>query len=185
MSPQQDQDWMDRITQGDSDALSELYDHYHTLVFSLARNILGNHHQAEEVTLEVFTRLWKHAATYNPQKASLQTWMLRITRNLAIDRLRAQESELQKLHWSWEEAQAQSQTVKSPEAEFTSETDKQQVHHALDQLSEDQKEAVLLNFFKGYSHQQIAEVLDVPVGTVKARIRLSMKKLKNWLSPKK
>jgi RNA polymerase sigma-70 factor, ECF subfamily len=179
----EDAELIRRIANAETGALEELYDRYNRLVFSVALTILGDHATAEEITLDVFVRVWKGAATYHAERAKVTTWLAAITRHHAIDILRGQRTHLDQkslylndLPWQKESA--------GPDPQQNAENDWQRgrIRQAVEQLPPDQQEALTLAFFKGYSHRQIAEILEEPLGTIKTRIRLAMQKLREMLS---
>jgi RNA polymerase sigma-70 factor (ECF subfamily) len=170
------------IVRSHADALSELYERYSRLIFSLALNLVGDHATAEEIMLDVFLRVWEKAGTYRPGQAKVSTWLTSITRYRAIDVLRRRGARPEQRSVSW--AEVSSDAVVSPDGlEDTAELamQRQRVRAAIAELPPDQKQALTLAYFKGYTHRQIAETLDQPLGTVKTRIRLAMQKLRQML----
>lgn len=170
------------IAHAQADALSELYNRYNRLVFSLAFNIVGERNSAEEITLDVFTRVWERAETYRAERAQVNTWLMSITRYRAIDVLRQVKIRLETNSANWAELPTDRvpHVIGSEESvELTMQREK--VRAALAQLPLNQKEVLALAYFKGYTHRQIAEVLDQPLGTVKTRIRLAIQKLRQIL----
>ena len=173
---------IEKIIQRDQDALGELYDRYHRLVFSLALHVVGDRQTAEEITLDVFTRVWQKAHTYRTERASVNTWLTRMARNRAIDALRRENVRPEKHSLSWAEVHPeQLKSDNSPEHAAALEMQKQRVRAALAALPAPQREALALAYFKGYTHREIAEVLGQPLGTVKGRIRAGMQKLRQLL----
>jgi RNA polymerase sigma-70 factor (ECF subfamily) len=172
-----------RLIEADNaDSMSELYDRYSRLVFSLARNIVGDPGTAEEITLDVFTLIWEKAGTYNPEKAKVRTWMTTITRNRSIDELRRQGSRPERLVVDlFQVSSSQVLVDNSLEDVAQASLNRQRIRKAVSQLPDDQKAALQLAYFKGYTHRQIADLLDQPLGTVKTRIRLAMGKLRKIL----
>lgn len=168
---------------GQPEALDELYQRYHRLIFSLAVNIINDRATAEEITLDVFIRVWEKAETYRPDQAQVSTWLTSITRYRAIDMLRQRDSRPDHRSVSWAEVSADmaANTVDNPEELTELAIRRQAVQAALAQLPPEQKEVLALAYFKGYSHSQIAEVLHQPLGTVKTRVRLAMQKLRQSL----
>jgi RNA polymerase sigma-70 factor (ECF subfamily) len=170
------------IGRAQADALSALYDRYKRLVFSLALNIVEDQHTAEEITLDVFTRVWEKADTYRAEQAKVSTWLTSITRYRAIDELRRREARPEKHSIDWDEVPlAAMPQTNGLEAAADLALQRQQVRVALAELPEEQRQVVLLVYFKGYTHREIADELDQPLGTVKTRIRLAMKKLRQML----
>lgn len=172
-----------RLIEADNgDSMGELYDRYSRLVFSLARNIVGDPGTAEEITLDVFTLIWEKAGTYNPEKAKVRTWMTTITRNRSIDELRRRGSRPERIVVDlFQDPSSQLLVDNSLEDDAQASLNRERVREAVSQLPDDQKEALQLAYFKGYTHRQIADLLEQPLGTVKTRIRLAMGKLRNIL----
>lgn len=170
------------IAKAQTDALNRLYDRYNRLVFSVALAMLGDHAVAEEVTLDVFVQVWQRASTYRPEQAKVRTWLIAITRHHAIDILRMQKSRVEENIVNWDKVSLQN----GPPAHGLEENvqislQRKHVREALADLPADQREALVLAYFRGYTQSQIAEALKQPLGTVKTRIRLAMQKLKKLL----
>ena len=166
----------------DQDALGELYDRYSRLVFSLALNIVGNYAAAEEITLDVFVRVWEKADTYRPDQAKVSTWLTSIARYRSIDVLRRQGSRPEQHSVGWAEvASSDMPSTDGPEVATERALERQRVQAAIAELPPDQKQVLALAYFMGYTHREIAEALDQPLGTVKTRIRLAMHKLRQML----
>ena len=171
------------IAEKEARALDELYDRYHRLVFSIAMAIVDDRSIAEEVTLDVFVHVWRGAKTYRPERAKVITWLTAITRHHAIDVLRWHRSRLdhQSLYLDDLPLQIETESIDLPEQ---IESDLRSVHirQVVAGLPVDQRKALILAYFKGYSQQEIAEILGEPLGTIKTRIRLAMQKLREVLS---
>lgn len=171
---------MQRVVDQDRAAFLKLYDRYAPRVYGLALRMLGDAMTAEEVSQDAFLRLWTRASTFNPRRGRLVSWLLTITRRLALDHFRLQsrrpaidESATLSEHW-YARVDPQSDTE---EARWSS------LRFALMDLPDDQRVAIELAFYYGLSHSQIADELDIPLGTAKTRIRLGMQKLRDaWLS---
>jgi RNA polymerase sigma-70 factor, ECF subfamily len=161
-------------------ALDELYSRYSRLVFSLALNMVSDRATAEEITLDVFTRVWEKATTYQVEQAKVSTWLVSITRHRAIDWLRRQSVRLDQSSLSWAEITPEATPQANGNLEQTVEISlrQAQVRAAVAQLPPEQREVLALAYFKGFTHSQIAEKLDQPLGTVKTRVRLAMQKLR-------
>jgi RNA polymerase sigma-70 factor, ECF subfamily len=174
------------IAQGQADALSQLYDRYGRLVFSVALYIVHNRQTAEEVTLDVFTRVWQKAGTYRPEQARVRTWLATIARHQAIDALRRQATRPEGQAVSWETATGHNPSIThqptSDPAELAAlSLQRQRIRAAVAQLPAEQRQALELAYFMGHTQGQIAAVLNIPLGTVKTRIRLAMQKLRRLL----
>lgn len=170
------------IARAQPHALSELYHRYNRLVFSLALNTVGDPATAEEVTLDVFTRIWQRADTYQAEQAKVTTWLSRIARNRAIDVLRRRSVRPEQHSVAWAEVHPQQlPNGHNPEKITELNLRRAQVRAAVAQLPLNQRQSLALAYFKGYTHQQIADELNQPLGTVKTRIRLAMNKLRKTL----
>ncbi|MDQ6623944.1 MAG: sigma-70 family RNA polymerase sigma factor [Verrucomicrobiota bacterium] len=175
---------LERIATGDQDAFSALYDRLSGPLFSLALQMLGDRAEAEEALQEVSLQLWKHAARYDARRSSVFTWAVMMTRSKAIDRLRARGRRQRVVAGSIEDyetgpelaseaANAADNTVKKDEAA--------RVRAALRALPGEQREAIELAFFSDLTHAEIASQKSEPLGTVKARIRRGLMRLRDGL----
>lgn len=163
----------------DGNALSDLYDRYGRLVYSIALNSVGDQNVAEEIVQDVFTRVWEKADTYNAGIAKVSTWIITITRNRAIDELRKSKARRENSSISWAEIDPYG-GPSSPGPEEEAELSMQQklVSQALERLSPHQRELLAMAYFKGYTQTRIAQVLSMPLGTVKTQIRAAIQKLR-------
>ena len=170
------------IVQARPEALSELYDRYGRLVFSLAINALGDTATAEEVTQDVFLRVWQRAWQYRADQAKVSTWLTSIARHRAIDQLRRQGVRPEGLSLARADLSSQTEPdAAGPEQAMELSIQRQRVRAAVTQLPEEQKQVLALAYFGGYSQTEIAECTGLPLGTVKTRIRLAMEKLRGLL----
>ncbi len=168
-----------RVADRDTDALRTLYDRYGGMVYGLAYRVLGDRHLAEDCAQEAFVSLWRGAARFDPGRARLTTWLFAITRNTAIDMVRRRASRpAEPLPENWQSDESPDTADLVATAEHG-----EQVAAALAELPPPQLEALSLAYFEGLSHAEIAERLDVPLGTVKGRIRLALDRLRD-LAPK-
>lgn len=163
-------------------ALGELYDRYSRLVYSVALNTLAVPERAEEVTQDVFIRVWEKARTYNAEQGRVASWLTSIARHRSIDLYRQTRTRHEELNLSWQEAES----IDLPDGQNVEwEVDlmqrQQRIRWAVAQLPPEQKQALGLAFFQGLTHPEIAETLGEPLGTVKTRIRLGMQKLRSLL----
>jgi RNA polymerase sigma-70 factor (ECF subfamily) len=173
-----------RIGQGDRRSFEALYDRCAGVLFSTAYHVLNNQEAAEDTLQDVFIQIWEKAPLYDPSRGKPLTWAVTLTRNKAIDRLRStrRRNRLQ------EEVQRESETLEqfdsgsSFDAVASGETGTL-VREAIRMLSRDQREAIELAFLESLTQSEIAERLQVPLGTVKARIRRGMTKLREVLGP--
>ena len=170
------------IVQGQEGALAQLYDRYNRLVFSLALAVVDDRATAEEITLDVFMRVWQKAETYRADQAKFSTWLTHIARHHAIDILRRRSVRPDHFAVTWDDVDFKAESPDQDPQEMTEiSMRRERVHAALAQLPEEQKQALLLAYFSGYSHSQIAEALKQPLGTVKTRLRLAMQKVREFL----
>ncbi len=170
------------ITQMQDGALAQLYDRYSRLVFSLALAIVNDRATADEITLDVFMRVWQKAGTYRAAQAKVSTWLTHIARHHAIDVLRRRAVRPDQYAVSWEDAISDGESHENDPQESTElSLLRERIHVALAQLPEEQKQALVLAYYNGYTQRQIAEVLKQPLGTIKTRLRLAMQKLRDIL----
>ena len=166
------------------EALSELYDRYSRLTFSLALHIVGEPEEAEEVTQDVFFRIWEKAETYQADQGRVSTWLTSIVRNRSIDSLRKRKVRPEGYSLGWDELQPGWEPAsegRDPENLTTQAMQTQRVRAAVALLPAEQQRALAMAFFEGYTHSEIAERLGEPLGTVKTRIRVGMQKLRSLL----
>ncbi|MFQ5922158.1 MAG: sigma-70 family RNA polymerase sigma factor [Anaerolineales bacterium] len=166
---------MKRVADGDRRAFLHLYDRYANKVCGLALYILGDSMTAEEVTQDAFVRLWTRAETFNPDRGRLSSWLLTITRRLAIDRIRLDARRPRIV----ENPNLESALTHLPDpVSQTEEARWASLRFALDDLPDEQRSVIKLAYYQGMSQTQIADYLELPLGTVKTRIRLGMEKLR-------
>ncbi len=164
-----------RVAKGDRKAFLSLYDRHVARVHGLALRVLGDPMTAEEVTQDTFLRLWTRAKTYNPDRGRLSSWLLTITRRLAIDQFRLEGRRPP----VWNPSNPESALERIPDpASQSDESRWGSMKFALIQLPQEQRSVIELAFYHGMSHSQIAEYQSTPLGTVKTRIRLGMEKLR-------
>jgi RNA polymerase sigma-70 factor (ECF subfamily) len=172
---------LNQIQSGDEGALLTLHDRFANAVFSVAFRVLNNQQDAEEVTQDVFLRLWDKAELFDPAKGKFLSWLLTITRRMAIDRLRKRTRRepppnsisMDEKPYLWETILV---TDEDRDLQRT-------ILSTLDELPDEQQETLHLAYFHGMSHSDIAEYLNRPLGTVKSQIRLGMQKLRAiWIS---
>lgn len=177
-----DQSLIRLIARSQESALSELYDRYSRLIYSLALNAVGDPATAEEITQDVFIRIWDHAGTYQAEKSKVVTWIASITRYRSIDVIRRRKIRPESQSVSWEiEPSANEMNPINVEQTVEISQERRRVRQAISVLPEEQRQALAYAYFQGYTHREIAEVLGEPLGTVKTRIRLAMQKLRQLL----
>jgi len=170
-----------RIAAGDEAAFAALYDRFSRGLFSLVVKLLRDEKEAEDVLQEGFAHIWRRASTYDPSRSSAFTWSVMILRNKAIDRLRVRQRQQRTVDRVTEEFAHHVDGVESTAMEVDSRDEGTRVRSALQQIPGEQKAAVELAFFGGLTHEQIAEKLGEPLGTIKARIRRGLLKLRDFL----
>jgi len=164
-----------RVMAADPGALASLYDATNHLVYGMALRILGNPADAEEVTLDIYTQVWRAASTFDEQRGSVLAWLMTMARTRSIDRLR-----------SVAKRSRREEPLTARPGESASQPSGQagahrEVQKALDALAPEQREAIELAYWHGYSHTELAGRLGQPLGTIKTRIRLGMMKLRAQL----
>ncbi|MDO9589931.1 MAG: ECF RNA polymerase sigma factor SigK [Microcella sp.] len=165
-----------RVAQGDQRAFSELYDLIAPRMLGLVRHVLKDHAQSEEVVQEVLLEVWQTAPRFDPNKGKAVTFMLTMAHRRAIDRVRsAQSSRDRDTRVGIRDLDREFDSV-AENVEIRIEHDR--VEKALSRLSELQRQAVELAYYGGYSHSEVAEMLNIPMGTVKTRLRDGMMRLR-------
>ena len=171
-----------RVATGDQSALATLYDTTNRLVYGLVLRVLGDVSSAEEVLLDVYTQVWRQAASYDTNRGAPLAWLTTIARSRAIDRLRSGWQD-QRRKESLDILGDAPASAASPE-EMTVASERQRfVREALNTLAPEQREVIELAYYSGLSHSEIAAKLNQPLGTVKTRTRLGMMKLREALAP--
>jgi len=167
------------VSTGDRDAFRELHQRYSGVLYSTAYKVLNDESEAEDVVQDVFIQIWDKASMYDPQRGRPLTWAVTLTRNKAIDRLRSSQRRF-RLKDEFEretETNTHRPVVDSVDRVYSREKNRI-IRSAVLELSSEQREAIEMAFFKGLTQHEIAEELQQPLGTVKARIRRGMMKLK-------
>ncbi|HZU40332.1 MAG TPA: sigma-70 family RNA polymerase sigma factor [Solirubrobacteraceae bacterium] len=172
-----DEELMQLVHEGQAQAFEVLFERHADAAFSLAYRMCGRRAMAEDVVQEAFLSLWRSGARYDPARGSVRAWLLRSVHNRTIDAFRRttvkagrdvhDETAAERLH-----------AAELTDMEVERREDVRQVRSALDQLPADQRKVVELAYFGGFSHSQIAELLELPAGTVKGRMRLALSKLR-------
>jgi RNA polymerase sigma-70 factor (ECF subfamily) len=162
-----------RVAGGDADALRMLYEQYGRLVYSFAHRYTNDATLSEEATQDTFVSLWRKAAGFDPTRAKLSTWLFVVARNRAIE-LGRQKSRRPELR-----AEPELDGAAPDPSTLVADADAaQRVAEAMAELPEDQLEVIRLSFFDGLSHSEIAEVIGIPLGTVKGRMRLALERMR-------
>lgn len=176
-----DEELLQRVATQDRIALEALYDRYERTLYGFARKCVSDPFVAEEVVQDVFMKLWKSAAAYDPAQGRMSTWLLTITRRTAIDHFRKRQRSAQEPAPIEDMQQAVDAAPRPDEAAEIAGL-RSVIESALNDLPSDQKLLIERIYFQGLTQRELAELLDVPIGTVKSRIRLGLQKLRDRLS---
>ena len=172
---------MERVRAGNVPAFGELYDATSDVLHGLAMRILKVDCDAQEVVLDAYTRAWRLASDFDERRGSVLAWLTIMTRSLAIDRLRSNQSRGAKLNEALDERRSMASEAPGPE-EATIEAERSaQVRRVLHELPQEQQEVLALAYFQGLSQSEIAAQLGIPLGTVKTRARLGMANMRDSL----
>ncbi|MDQ6900597.1 MAG: sigma-70 family RNA polymerase sigma factor [Candidatus Dormibacteraeota bacterium] len=168
------------LQRGDVAGLERLYDRYGTLAYSVAMRVLGDHGRSEDVVQECFLKLWNSSSRFDINRGSLRTWLITSVRNRSIDHLRgraAHERQEREIPFDAEAAGEGS----NPLRDVVQGMERELIQEALQRLPQEQRQAVELAFYHGYTQKEIAESVNVPLSTVKGRMRLALEKLHSYL----
>jgi len=169
---------MTLVERKDADAFAVLYDRHGGAAYSLAHRIVGDRMIAEDVTQEAFHSVWRSGARFDSARGSVRSWTLGITRNRSIDALRRASGNAPKLDLD-DEAAIESQSAgELTDLEAIRRETARRVRGALSELPVEQSEVIGLAYFGGFTHSEIAEMLSMPLGTVKGRMRLGLEKIR-------
>lgn len=174
VEPPQEQQILERMAQGDGEALRELYDRHARAIYSLAVRILRSQPDAEDIVQEVFAQAWTQAGRYDASRGTVAAWLLMQARSRAIDRLRSRKLRPEGATSTFDTRDPS----EGPDAQAMAGEYAQRVRDALRSLSDPQRTALELAFFEGLTYSQVAEHLNQPIGTVKTRIRQGLLRLK-------
>jgi RNA polymerase sigma-70 factor (ECF subfamily) len=170
-----------RIAAHESSALAEFYDQTAASLFSFAMRMLNDSHDAEEVIQDVFVQIWNKAPSFDPAIGLAFNWAMSIVRNRCVDRLRSRQRRAKVIVEVEDPAEVQVAAEASTSGTAPAQDEIKAVRTALQTLPKDQKQAIEMAFLKGLSHHEIAAALNEPLGTIKARIRRGMLKLRDGL----
>ena len=166
-----------RVAVGDKVAFGDLYDEVAPRVFGLVKRLLVDHSQSEEVTQEIFLEVWQSASRFDPNKGGATTWILTMAHRRAVDRVRASQSSRDRdVKIGIRNHETDYDNVSST---VETRVEHEKVEKAMGRLTELQRQAIQLSYYGGYSNSEVAEILSVPTGTVKTRIRDGMIRLRD------
>jgi RNA polymerase sigma-70 factor (ECF subfamily) len=175
-----DEDVMQLVRRGDARAFEVIYERHSAAAFSLAYRMMGTRVGAEDVTQDAFLSLWRSGARYDRARGSVRTWVLGIVHHRAIDALR-RATVHDRRRAGDEGIEERFEARERTDVEAARREEAGTVRGALSSLPADQSQVIELAYFGGFTHTEIADMLDAPVGTVKGRMRLGLKKMKAQL----
>lgn len=167
------------ITRRDEAAMAEAIRRHHGPVLAFARRLVGDRGRAEEISQEVFLRLWDRSSRFDEQRGSMRAFLLAITHGRALDVIRSDSARRAR---EKRDAIRTAPPEAGVEAEVVAQTVAEAVHHALAQLPDNERRAVELAYFGGHSYRTVAEMLNEPEGTIKGRIRSGLGRLRSALA---
>jgi RNA polymerase sigma-70 factor (ECF subfamily) len=159
-----------RLKNSDKVAFSSLYDNYSTALYGVVMKIVRTDPPGADVMQDAFIKIWKNLGNYDPKKGTLFTWILNVARNTAIDRIRSSEYQKGKTTYDIDNQVGAAEKISyhNPSMEHIG------VHELVNKLKAEHKEIIELAYFQGYTQTEIAEELNIPLGTVKTRVKLAM-----------
>src|SRR5436309_3173753 len=177
-----DEELMDLVAAGDARAFEAVYDRHGGAAFSVAYRMVGNRSVAEDIVQEAFLSIWRSRLRYRRERGSVRTWVLGIVHHRGIDALRRNLVH-ERRRTTAEGLEEQQEAPERTDVEAARRDEARAVRRALDELPDGQGQVIELAYFGGFTHTQIAEMLGMPVGTVKGRMRLGLEKLRRTLGP--
>jgi RNA polymerase sigma-70 factor, ECF subfamily len=173
-----DEDLISLVEAADAEAFATLYDRHSRAAFSLAYRMMGERQASEDLTQDAFLKVWRGASSYRADRGSVRTWILSIVHNRGIDQIRSQASRRR----TQEKIEALAPRSQPSEAfaETLRNSQREQVREALNTLPSEQLKILKLAYFSGYTHVEISDLLGLPLGTVKGRMRLGLKKIRDY-----
>ena len=169
-----------RIRTGDTDALGELYDQYASMALGTAIRVVGDREEAEDVVHDAFVAVWRKIDRFDAGRGSLRAWLMTVVRNRAIDRIRSRRPGI-----NLEDADERSLLRTGPNPTWEAalrQASAGEVRSALAELPDEQRRAVELAYFEGYTYREVADLTGVPPGTANGRLRLALGKLREALA---
>ncbi|MDX6634936.1 MAG: hypothetical protein QOF06_1139 [Solirubrobacterales bacterium] len=177
-----DEELMPLVGRHDPEAFEVLYDRHGGAAYSLAYRIVGDRAAAEEVTQEAFISVWRSGARFDATRGSVRSWLLSVVRNRAIDFLRSRAGKAPKLTFDDDAVLEQRPAQERTEDEALQRETAAEIQGALGKLPGEQSKVIELAYFGGFSHSEIARILNLPMGTVKGRMRLGLEKIRGELA---
>jgi RNA polymerase sigma-70 factor (ECF subfamily) len=173
-----DEDLISFVGQGDAEAFTTLYDRHSRAAFSLAYRMMGERQAAEDLAQDAFLKVWRSASSYRAERGSVRTWILSIVHNRGIDQIRSYAS--RRRTQDKIEASAPRSQPSEAFAQTWRNSQRDQIREALNTLPPEQLKILELAYFSGYTHVEISDLLSLPLGTVKSRMRLGLKKIRDY-----
>lgn len=170
------------VAGGDARAFEVVYERHSTAVFSLAYRISGVPAAAEEIAQDAFLAVWRSGGRYDRTRGSVRTWLLGVVHNRAIDSLR-RTTVHQRHQTSDEQAAERLEAPERTDVEVARRDEARSMRALLDELPGEQRRVIELAYFGGFTHEQIAQMLELPLGTVKGRMRLALEKMRANIAP--
>ncbi|MGZ3838868.1 MAG: RNA polymerase sigma factor [Flavisolibacter sp.] len=171
----EEQELVGSLRNKENQAFAYLYDHYSGALYSVIRQVLNEEEWSNDVLQETFVNIWRNIDSYDATKGRLFTWMLNIARNAAIDKTRSKSFQQMQKQQPLSDGEFVSGSVKQG-------TDDYGLKKVLLKLKEEQRRLIELSYYQGFTHEQIARAMDIPLGTVKTRIRAALTQLRALLS---
>lgn len=164
-----------RTREGDQEAFGVLFERYKNLVYRTAYLMLGEAEEAEDALQEIFLKVYRSLSSYQPTKGAFTTWLYRITTNYCLNRRRIKRFSFVPLEWAWQD------NSRAAIAKQNDPGEDQDIHLALEGLSDKLRAVIVLRYYGGLSYAEIGESLSIPIGTVKSRLDLGFRKLRREL----
>ena len=161
------------LRDGDKEAIKLVFKHYGTVLLNVIVKVVGSREMAEDVLQQVLLKVWRNSEHYNPEKGSLFTWLVAISRNAALDKLKTKDFKLSQTS----KKAVQVVTIEN-RPDTSNSLEKLVARQMLEQLPDNHRQLIKMSFFEGFTHQEISDRLDMPLGTVKTRIRMALKHLR-------
>jgi RNA polymerase sigma factor (sigma-70 family) len=170
-----EQELVEKLKSQDNQAFSYLYDNYSAALYGIVKQIVGDSEVSNDVLQEVFVNIWKKIDTYDPTKGKLFTWMLNIARNASIDKTRSKNFQQALKQVPLTESEIAHPVVRAGIDDYG-------LKKVIYKLKSEQRMLVDLSYYQGYTHDQIAKALNIPLGTVKTRLRAALSQLRNLMN---
>ena len=173
-----DEDLIALVEAADAEAFATLYDRHSRAAFSLAYRMMGERQASEDLAQDAFLKVWRGASSYRADRGSVRTWILSIVHNRGIDQIRSQAS--RRRTQDRVESSAPRSQPSEAFAEAWRNSQRDQIRETLNTLPPEQLKILELAYFSGYTHVEISDLLGLPLGTVNGRMRLGLKKIRDY-----